>query len=344
MNSSKQNRIKLLNRFLQSGQWTTQQLHKKVNQELDGEGVTLRAIQEDIKDMRENGAPINTKGRFRFYTKDYNHCPEEISVKEKQIIREALKTLGQFSGLESFEWIQNYLIGEDRRTILNFTTSAVKGSNLLPRLFDAILNKQVLNIKYRPFGGKWKDYIIHPYLLKEYRGRWYLIGGIDSDGFIVNFALDRMGDEFTIKDRIPYRDFEEGDIVDRYKDLVGVTYRKEAKMEHVIIWTDDNTYNYVRTKNITRFQTLLVGVKDKQFREKYPQLEGGRFFDLYTYVCELHGDAEDKKRNYELVRELCSYDSGLVVLEPSYLREQVYKKILAMKDRYSLILNGNEFM
>ena len=341
MNIPKRERFEILDQLLQKSSHTTRQLHKLVNKELEEKGlekVVLRVIQNDLKEMSEiHKAPIKKTGNYRYYTEDFTLFPENMSDKERELISEVLRTLGQFDGLKDFEWIQNYMIGleaEERKPILSFTsTSELKGTNWLPLLFDVISNKQVINVSYRPFSGKTKEYILHPYLLKEYNGRWYLIGAIDSDKFIINFAIDRIKD-FRIMEKIPYYEYSKGDINERFMDLIGVTLRKDAKMEHILIWADDVTFNYVNTKHITRFQTNIKGLEEKKLRNQYPQLEGGRFIDLYTYISEVTENDEDRNKNYELVRELSSFSGGLLVLSPKYLQNQIFEKISSHKERY----------
>ena len=52
-----------------------------------------------------------------------------------------------------------------------------RGSEYLVPIIRAIREEQVLRIYYQPFYED-KPYFadVHPYLLKEYRSRWYLIG------------------------------------------------------------------------------------------------------------------------------------------------------------------------
>ncbi len=45
-------------------------------------------------------------------------------------------------------------------------------------------------------------------------------------------------------------------------------------------------------------------------------------------------EKHDKSINYELIRELCSYAGGLLVLSPRYLQEQIFDKISDHKDKY----------
>ena len=52
------------------------------------------------------------------------------------------------------------------------------------------------------------------------------------------------------------------------------------------------------------------------------QLEGGMFFTL------------DCIRNYELIRELCSYGKDLIVLSDGDVKKDVMKRIQEMNDKY----------
>jgi predicted DNA-binding transcriptional regulator YafY len=67
------------------------------------------------------------------------------------------------------------------------------GSNFLQTLIEGIQMKKVLEIYYQPFYED-KPYFIrvHPYLLKEYRYRWYLIGLNDAKKELRTYGLDRI--------------------------------------------------------------------------------------------------------------------------------------------------------
>ena len=68
-----------------------------------------------------------------------------------------------------------------------------KGSDNLETLIDEISKKKVLNIKYQSFySNKEYRHIIHPYLLKEYRNRWYLLGLNHDLRKIRTYGLDRI--------------------------------------------------------------------------------------------------------------------------------------------------------
>lgn len=47
---------------------------------------------------------------------------------------------------------------------------------LLPFLYETIIQKKVLQIEYKPYNKECQTKIIHPHMLKEFNGRWYLFG------------------------------------------------------------------------------------------------------------------------------------------------------------------------
>ena len=71
----------------------------------------------------------------------------------------------------------------------------IRGSKYFDPLVRAIENKQVLRLYYLPFYED-KPYFneVHPYLLKEYKSRWYLVGLNAFKGKVRTYALDRIRD------------------------------------------------------------------------------------------------------------------------------------------------------
>lgn len=67
------------------------------------------------------------------------------------------------------------------------------GNNFLIPLIKAIRDKHVVEIYYQSFYED-KPYFnhVHPYLLKEYHNRWYLIGLNDQKNELRTYGLDRI--------------------------------------------------------------------------------------------------------------------------------------------------------
>ena len=215
---------------------------------------------------------------------------------------------------------------EERRQIICFSNNPyLKNSNLLGTLFDSISNEVVIRLSYHTFADATiKSIDFHPYLLKQYNERWYLLGADDSDMKILNFALDRIDDVESLPEK-KYVECAE-DLAERFEDIVGVTLYENRPVEHILCWVSDASKGYVDTKPIHGSYTPIKNEKDQQLRAEYPHLEGGMFFTL------------DCIRNFELIRELCSYGKDLLVLQSDgEVKNEVTKRVREMNEMYSIM-------
>ena len=332
-------RLKYLDRLLSDRHhyYTMSDLVEKVNSRLKDDGfkpVLRRTIEYDIQDLQD--APFsadieifkkNGKNIYRYRKSSFSIFREELSREEVNLLREMLSTIGQFKGLVHFEWLNRLkasLEVKGRKQIISFSNNPyLLNSNLLGTLFDMISNKVVVCLSYHTFtDAAIRSIVFHPYLLKQYNDRWFLLGAADSDKKILTFPLDRI-DEV---EPLPERKFIEcsEDLVDRFEDIVGVTLHEDRPVEHILCWVSDASKGYVITKPIHGSQKLLKGEKDQQLRNQYPHLESGAFFTI------------DCIRNYELIRELCSYGKNLIVIRSDgTVADDVYQRISEMKEKYS---------
>ena len=312
-------------------------LLEKVNDALDLAGmepVTRRCIEKDLVTLE--CAPYEAaiervwfsgKKCIRYEEDGFSIFTKKLTEDEENLLSEVLNTIGQFDGLDTFEWLDGLKrrldIKEHRRIIQFDSNPYVEGRNLIGSLFTAISNKQVIALKYHTFKNpEVKEVIVYPYLLKEYNKRWFLIVGVE-DGTILNFALDRI-DDFK---PMPHIDYIEPDkeLESRFDDIVGVTLYKDRPTENILLWVNEEGYHYVKTKPLHGSQRDIKGDAEKLLREKYPVLQGGRFFRL---KCIL---------NYELEQLFMSKMDQLVVLEPSILSESLRNRIKRLDILYRSI-------
>ena len=310
-------------------------LTEKVNEmlELDGfKSVDKRTIEKDLEALQD--APFNApikefkkdgKILVAYSKSSFSIFKEELSCEEVNLLREVLSTLGQFDGLNHFEWLDKFKMGlglQNRRQIISFSNNPyLKNSNLLGTLFDNISNKVVIRLSYHTFTDEAiRSIDFHPYLLKQYNDRWFLLGAADSDKAILTFALDRIDNVEPLPER-KYEDCTE-DLAERFEDIVGVTLYEDRPVEHILCWVSDDAKGYITTKPIHGSFTPIKGEKDMKLREEFPQLEGGLFFTL------------DCINNYELIRELCSYGGNLVVLSPESIRQEIKHRLTAHLQQY----------
>ena len=332
-------RYKILDSLLSNRNryYSISELLEKVNEalELDGmEPVSRRCIEKDLNTLE--CAPYEAviervwyhgKKCIRYAEEGFSIFTKKLTEEEENLLSEVLNTIGQFDGLDTFEWLDSLKkrldIKEHRRIIQFDSNPYFEGRNLIGSLFTAISNKQVLALKYHTFKDpQVKEVVIYPYLLKEYNNRWFLIVGVE-DGTILNFALDRI-DDFKPMPHIDYIEPDE-DLESRFDDIVGVTLFKDKPTEDILLWVNEEGFQYVKTKPLHGSQRDVKGEEDKTMREKYPALQGGRFFRLQCIL------------NYELEQLLMSKMNQLVVLEPATLKDSLINRIKKMDSLYSSI-------
>ena len=310
-------------------------LTEKVNDMLYEDGfpeVTQRCIEKDINTLEYApfSAPIerfNKSGKrcIHYENRSFSIFKKEISREEQNLLREVLSTIGQFDGLDNFGWLEDFKIGlriEERRQIISFSNNKyLTNSNLLGTLFDNISNEVVIKLSYHTFSEETiRSIDFHPYLLKQYNDRWFLLGAADSDQKMLTFALDRIDKV----EPLPEKKFVEcpEDIYERFDDIVGVTLYEDRSIEHILCWVSDASKGYVNTKPIHESYTPYKGEKESLLHEQYPQLEGGLFFSI------------DCIPNFELIRELCSFGGNLVVLSPESIRDEIKNRLKAHLSQY----------
>ena len=334
-------RYKYLDRLLSDHHhyYDIHDLTEKVNDMLYDDGfpeVTQRCIEKDLNTLEY--APFNAPiERFRHNGKNcisydnysFSIFKQEMSREERNLLREVLSTIGQFDGLDNFKWLEDFKIGlglEERRQIISFSNNPyLKNSNLLGTLFDNISNEVVIRLSYHTFADPTiRSIDFHPYLLKQYNDRWFLLGAADSDKKILTFALDRIDKV----ESLPEKKYEEcpEDLADHFEDIVGVTFYEDCPIEHLLLWASDTLKGYIDTKPIHGSYTPLKGDADQQLHSQYPQLEGGMFFTL------------DCIPNYELIRDLVSFGKSLLVIEPIHIRQEVLNIIQAVCKLYKILL------
>ncbi len=303
--------------------------------EADQPTVTRRCIEKDLQYIQ--GDPFFAElERFRV---DGRHCVrylnptfsifrKELSTEERHLLSEVLNTIGQFEGLANFDWLENLrksLKLEERPKIISFSNNPfLTNSNLLGELFTFISNKVVVKLTYHTFNSsEIKEIVFHPYLLKQYNNRWFIIGAADSDKHILTFALDRL-DTVQPWSQIEYLECPEN-LFERFEDIIGVTFYEDKELEHIEFWVSDVAKDYVITKPLHESQIHYSNENEAEFRVKYPQLDGGAFFSIGCIP------------NYELFRELCSFGKELIVVSPSVIQNEIVKRLSEHSQRYSTI-------
>lgn len=350
INKNALRRFRVIDRLLSdpNHDYTTAQILRAVNQECDH--VDLRTVQKDILAIAEEFGKVivrNEGGRGTVRYKDQSQpiFYQELTSDEEEILREVLKTIGQFDGLDNFSTLELMKKKLDVRKdpseqpIIVFSDNQIlqMPPTLLGRLFTAISRKRIIEIAYTTFGGKTKKHVVYPYQLRQYNDRWFLLATpLASDEFpydpefVVNFALDRIGERFDyVDDRGAYVE-PAIDFNDRFDEIVGVTFRADIDLEDITFAVKSPSVDYVRTKWIHTTQIEIVGEDADRYRTRYPFLSDCAFFSI------------ECRPNYELYAKLASFGAHLIVLGPTDVVDKMRKMLVDAAANYSAITGKEE--
>lgn len=296
--------------------------------------LDLQALQDSPFNMeidsseRLYGSPV-----YRYVDQTQSLFSKPLSDDEKRLLQEVLNTLGQFSGLDNFEWLNDlqerlndkrafgrseYDKGmTSRRKIISFSSNEyLEGKDYLGTLFSLISNKKVVDVNYAPFGEPPRSIRLYPYLLKQYNDRWYLIGTplatekypFKKD-FYVNLPLDRMN-SVTGVEGVIYVDCDET-FEERYEDIIGLTWLKEEEMTEIIIAVKDSFTGYVDTKPLHGSQFKFASDRQADLHKQY------KAFDSYTFY------GLNLRPNRELYNTLFRNGENTLLISPKSIREKM---------------------
>lgn len=319
----------------------------------DYETVTIRTIQSDLKALPSLFPDIeiihttDPAGRriVRYEDQSVSIFAKKLTDDEKSLLKEVLNTLGQFSGLDNFEWLESLQArlndrksfndklcnaeDDDRKIILFSNNEYLRNKEHLGWFFSAIKNRKVVRIEYRRFGqNASKHFTVYPYFLKQYNDRWYLICNHVGDEehpyrpeHIENLALDRI-ESYDYAEGLEYKDCPL-DVEERFMDIVGVTYLDERPLTRITFCVSRELAPYIETKPIHNSQRRIAGDNLASLKKAYPD-----FVDYIFYDIECIPD------DYELPRLLRSFGSKLIVLSPDEIRNQVIEELREQLGNY----------
>ena len=311
--------------------WTLENLIEKVSQVLNERegvqsGVSKRTIQADIQLMRSNklgyNAPIVIKDK-KYYTYSeagYSITNAPLNEADVEKMREMVGVLKQFNGFSYFDdmsaiiaRLENNLYKSIHagRTCIQFEdNNRLKGLNHITPLYQAVLKKQSLLIGYQSFrAAQPSNAIYYPYLLKEYRNRWFLISRKKNGRHLCIMALDRIF-EFQELPREPFREHKGVDLDRYYNDVIGVTKTEKDRAHKVILFVEKENAPYVLTKPLHASQTLLKE-------------------DDTGIIVRI-----DVVLNFELEREILGFGERIKVLAPRLLVQKIKTRLERSRNLY----------
>ncbi|HEY4288159.1 MAG TPA: WYL domain-containing protein [Puia sp.] len=312
--------------------WTLEDLIEKVsevlynNEGISG-GVSKRTIQADIQLMRSDklgyNAPIVIVDRkyYRYQDANFSIANAPINNADMEKMKEIVSVLKQMNGFSYFEEMSDmiarlennlYKSTHQSKNYIQFESNIkLKGLEHINPLYQAILRKTTLSISYKSFkASASREGIYYPYLLKEYRNRWFLITRAPKGKILLTMALDRI---------VGFREMPEEKFVehegidfDRYfEDVLGVTKSEKDRAYKVVLQINKDHAPYVMTKPIHQSQQILK------------EDESGIIIQI------------DVVLNFELERELIGFGETIKVLAPRMLKSRIHRRLQAALGLYN---------
>ena len=283
-----------------------------------------KAITEKVGEgcFEEDGN--NRNKCFRYIGIDDDPLADMRNAKVINNLRQYWKFCQDSAGFFPKSWLEYFF--KDCQDLLEMKARKRKGEQVisasldriltnieyLPMLYEAIVNKQVLEIDYKPYGREQETLTFHPHYLKEYNGRWNLFGHAEGhfpeNGY--NIPLDRIQSKPREKSKIEYIAAPPMFYEQFFKDIVGVSHSKDA-VKHAVIIRAHTYYIYrlTETKPIHRTQEISTAWGEHQ---------DGTYGEFSIQV----------EVNNEFIGRILQMGAGLEIVSPNEVRE-VFKQRVA---------------
>lgn len=293
-------------------------------------GISTRSVQLDIQMMRSDklgyNAPIEVYDRKYYRYADPNFSITELPMSQNDYdkLAEAVDMLRQYSDFDAFAELSDVIgrlqdtlaIAKNKRApIVDFERNTnLQGLKYLNPLYNYIANKQTIRITYQPFNApKPKYWFVWPYLLKEYRNRWFLFCTKTTDHNLFNLALDRMKEIVPAND-IPFEQDKHFNPATFFDDVIGVTKTRKTPLETVRFIANSEQAPYIETKPVHSSQMVLERNED----------EGTVLFQCKVVL------------NFEFYALMLSYGPGVKIISPKFAVKTMRKMLNEAAAQYKV--------
>lgn len=208
--------------------------------------------------------------------------------------------------LEALDTFHALKMGKDTSQSILFEKRHPQGSEYLMPLIQAIKEKVQIQFCHQKF---WDNFsttrTVEPYVIKEFKNRWYLVANDKKDEKIKTFGLDRLSNLILTENKIIIPDTF--NIETYFQHCFGIITTDEAKPEEVVLSFPPHQGKYIKTMPMHASQEVLVD-DEKEVR-----------VHLKLHIT------------YDFLLEVLSHGDKVKVISPVQLVEQItdnYKKAL----------------
>lgn len=292
---------------------TLEFIKEKIDELIDA-NISESMINKDFAAMKEiYNAPI----RYNRYNKGYCYSENDFSIREFPLTADEIEALdfstallNQLKGTSLFvqfesainKVIEGYriskIIGKSEKQILQVEEPIKTEANKwLEKILRAILTKDCLDVTYQGFDKSQKVHEFSPYLLKEYRNRWYAVGYSQKPKDVLVFALDRIKEIRQSKEK--YHSNAEFKPEEYFKYSLGITQFNNTEPDTVILSYSPAEARYILSQPLHHTQEVILE------NEEEVQIK------MQLYLTQ------------ELLMMILSYGSSVEVIAPEKLRVRI---------------------
>ncbi len=257
-----------------------------------------RTIERDINQIRQNfGINIVYDPQNRGYFIDEDMSPNMQSfIRFLELVNTAEIFLSGIKQTKDFmENIEFDLLG-----------GLLGTENLAPLLEATKKQKQIKFSHYNYSTEKKTEVVFNPYFLKEYLGRWYVIG-MRNDNKTRTYGIDRISNLELTTDT--FTKINNNKIKENFSNIIGVVYSYNEQQEVILSFTSQQG-RYVKSLPWHHSQKVLID-NENELR-------------ISLFVVP----------NYELLQKILMNGADVVVMEPEWLRDEIKEKITNALKRY----------
>lgn len=304
--SSKDNTSYLFNRYV----WLVDLIHRNESitfEEIDnhwqrsslnwdGSTLPLRTFhnhRQAIEQMFDINIECNKQNGFRYYIDG----------------KESLEQDGARSWLLNSLAINN-ILSESRQLKERIIFEKIpSGQKYLTTILEAMKENKVIEITYQNF---WREkaytFLVHPYCIKVFRQRWYLISYSPSKEKILIYSLDRIQNISITDDKFVLPDNFSGE--EYFYNSFGIIVEDELKPEVVSLKVAALKDKYINSLPLHHSQQSV---------------ESNAYYTIFNYYL---------RPSFDFIQEILSHGADVEVLKPEWLREEIRKTITLQYNKY----------
>lgn len=277
---------------------------------------TIRTDMDEIQYQYAPQAEIRQlrKGRNIYYhysDRDFSIYKIPLSDNEILGLAQALSVLSRFDGMPGFEWLDGLVNRFKPQLNIDLSVAHVvgfdenldlKGREYFAPLLEATVGQQVILIRYCGYRSHQEfSAIVHPYYLKQYNNRWFLLGWNEEREILSTFAFDRILEITTIPKK--FKPNTSIDFFEFFDDMIGVSRSIEDTPEEVRLFISNKQLPYILSKPLHGTQRVIE------------YLDDGAVISIKVIL------------NFELEQTILGLGKSVKVLSPNVLVDRIRQNI-----------------